>query len=579
MKRIIVSLLALLAFTNSVFAQDVIQMQKDESGIYTIPCEVNGLKLPFVFDTGASAVSISLTEASFMLKNGYLAHADITGTTNVQTADGKIAENYTINLKELKIGSVTLNNVKALVSSGLDAPLLLGQTVLDQLGHWSFKNSSLVLNDYSSDTTILSLEEIGKMTKFDFNEHAIYTLRGYIQKNNVRAARELLRFGSEFESTDPDVIKAIKILREATPADEPNLTNSVWSNYSSLIMYVLYDLKDAKLAFLYFKEAELKKGLTTRELDDLAYTIMLYSGFGDNSPLDCSINDSIADSFFRQGYYETFTTYGLFLAERRNSPSKAVQIFKKASDKGHIPATIELARCYLDKKGTPHNPQLGLRLLEKVVYSKNEYRIDAICELCSRYYYGEGLEKDFDKVIEYAKLYGREVGGALLKSAYLGLAYWQKKDYRFALQHLRNVDILSTDMSLDRIAAYNGYGRIYSIRDDIFFALGQANENGMGCKVNIDQALEYYTELAKDNPAWGYSMLGDVFLLNELIESNPELAYKYYLLGANNDSGYCCYRLALMNYYGVGTAKSTIKANEYKTKAIELGWSESDFKF
>jgi aspartyl protease family protein len=39
-------------------------MQKD-GGVYKVPCTVNGLKLEFIFDTGASVVSISLTEAIF----------------------------------------------------------------------------------------------------------------------------------------------------------------------------------------------------------------------------------------------------------------------------------------------------------------------------------------------------------------------------------------------------------------------------------------------------------------------------------------------------------------------------------
>lgn len=151
MKYFLLSVFLLLGMTNVVVAQDRISMRKEANGLYTIPCEVNGLKLRFIFDTGASAVSISLTEASFMLKNGYLDNADIIGTTNVQTADGNIAENYIVNLKELKIGSVRLNNIKATVSKGLDAPLLLGQTVLDKLGAWSINDSELILNDFVSD--------------------------------------------------------------------------------------------------------------------------------------------------------------------------------------------------------------------------------------------------------------------------------------------------------------------------------------------------------------------------------------------------------------------------------------------
>lgn len=85
--------------------------------------------------------------------------------------------------------------------------------------------------------------------------------------------------------------------------------------------------------------------------------------------------------------------------------------------------------------------------------------------------------------------------------------------------------------------------------------------------------------LAEVEPAWGYGMLGDMFLLNELRETDAERAYQYYVLGANNVSSYCCFRLALMNYYGVGTYKNEIKAKEYKTKAIKLGFNVENFNF
>ena len=46
-----------------------IQMKKMYSGVYEVACTINNLPLKFIFDTGASSVSISSVEASFMLKN------------------------------------------------------------------------------------------------------------------------------------------------------------------------------------------------------------------------------------------------------------------------------------------------------------------------------------------------------------------------------------------------------------------------------------------------------------------------------------------------------------------------------
>ena len=101
-KRILFIGLLTLYLTN-IFSQQRIKMQLEESGIYTIPCEVNGLKLRFVFDTGASDVHLSLLDAAFMLKNGYISKDDIIGKTSYSMADGSISENAVVILKEIKI--------------------------------------------------------------------------------------------------------------------------------------------------------------------------------------------------------------------------------------------------------------------------------------------------------------------------------------------------------------------------------------------------------------------------------------------------------------------------------------------
>lgn len=126
-------ILSLLLIQNLLLSQTVIKM-KSENGVSVIPCKVNGLKLNFIFDTGASDVSISLTEALFMLKNDYLDTSDIVGTLKYQDATGKISEGVTINLKEIEIGSLKLNNVKATIIKNSKAPLLLGQSAIRKLG-------------------------------------------------------------------------------------------------------------------------------------------------------------------------------------------------------------------------------------------------------------------------------------------------------------------------------------------------------------------------------------------------------------------------------------------------------------
>lgn len=116
-----------------------------EGGVCKVKCAINGLLLHFIFDTGAADVSISSVEATFMAKNDFLSSSDIIGKQNYQTADGNITEGTIINLKDVKLGSLHLNNIKASVVRNQAAPLLLGQSVLSKLGKIEIDNTKKVL--------------------------------------------------------------------------------------------------------------------------------------------------------------------------------------------------------------------------------------------------------------------------------------------------------------------------------------------------------------------------------------------------------------------------------------------------
>lgn len=116
-----------------------------EGGVCKVKCVINGLPLHFIFDTGATDVSISSVEATFMAKNDFLSSSDIIGKQNYQTADGNITEGTIINLKDVKLGSLHLNNIKVSVVRNQAAPLLLGQSVLSKLGKIEIDNTKKVL--------------------------------------------------------------------------------------------------------------------------------------------------------------------------------------------------------------------------------------------------------------------------------------------------------------------------------------------------------------------------------------------------------------------------------------------------
>lgn len=141
----------ILFFSGNLLAQTIIKMEK-MNGVFVMPCKVNGLSLKFILDTGASDVTISLTEALFMLKNGYLSESDLIGTEYYKLANGDIQEGTKITLKTIEIQDLKLYNVKASIVHNMNAPLLLGQTALSKLGKMEFDFAKNTLTIYSGTT-------------------------------------------------------------------------------------------------------------------------------------------------------------------------------------------------------------------------------------------------------------------------------------------------------------------------------------------------------------------------------------------------------------------------------------------
>ena len=116
-------------------------------GVKTIPVKLNGVSMDMIFDTGCSGMSISLNELLTMQKNGKFSESDVVGITEATIADGSVVENMVVNLKEVVINDQILcPNVKATVSANINAPLLLGNEILDRLATIKIDNENETLN-------------------------------------------------------------------------------------------------------------------------------------------------------------------------------------------------------------------------------------------------------------------------------------------------------------------------------------------------------------------------------------------------------------------------------------------------
>ena len=134
--------------SSSISEKETVTMEipfTKEDGVCKVKCKINELPLHFIFDTGASDVSISMVEASFMMKNGYLNGKDVVGSEHYIDANGDISVGTVINLKNVNFGGMNLNNVRASVVRNQKAPLLLGQSVLARLGKIEIDNAKKVI--------------------------------------------------------------------------------------------------------------------------------------------------------------------------------------------------------------------------------------------------------------------------------------------------------------------------------------------------------------------------------------------------------------------------------------------------
>ena len=125
---------------------------KEEGGVKYVHVKVNGVGWDMIFDTGCSGTLLSLSEARYLAAKGLLVEQDVLGTTHSQIADGSIVENMVVNLRIVSIitddgSSIDCHNVKATVSNNINAPLLLGNEVLDEVAYdYTVDNTNKVIH-------------------------------------------------------------------------------------------------------------------------------------------------------------------------------------------------------------------------------------------------------------------------------------------------------------------------------------------------------------------------------------------------------------------------------------------------
>ena len=124
---------------------------EENAGVKYVHVKVNGVGWDMILDTGCSGTLLSLSEARYLAAKGLISEQDILGTTHSQIADGSIVENMVVNLRKVSIitkagGTIDCYNVKATISNNINAPLLLGNEVLDEVAFdYTIDNANKVI--------------------------------------------------------------------------------------------------------------------------------------------------------------------------------------------------------------------------------------------------------------------------------------------------------------------------------------------------------------------------------------------------------------------------------------------------
>lgn len=118
-----------------------------------VQVSLNGVPFNMWWDTGASMTCISALELQKLVKEGKIELDDYQGSILTKIADGSTTEALVFNIKEIYIPGtdnqyLVLRDIDAAVSASANAPLLIGQNVIQNLPKHSFdETKGLIIFD------------------------------------------------------------------------------------------------------------------------------------------------------------------------------------------------------------------------------------------------------------------------------------------------------------------------------------------------------------------------------------------------------------------------------------------------
>ena len=110
---------------------------------FKIKISIDGVSRYYLFDTGATDLTIDSDTERELLLNGTIKRADYIGEKEYELADGKTVTGQIVKVNKITIGNYTVNNVTIAVLK--NGSLLCGKSFLDKFKKWELNKDKMEL--------------------------------------------------------------------------------------------------------------------------------------------------------------------------------------------------------------------------------------------------------------------------------------------------------------------------------------------------------------------------------------------------------------------------------------------------
>ena len=520
MKKILFVLLFFIIPIINTYSQKIIEMEYD-NGVYYVPCKVNGIPMKFIFDTGASDVTISLTEARFLFKQGVLKDTDFKESVKYQLANGDIQEGTKIIIREINIDGIILNDVEASIVHELNAPLLLGQSAISKLGEIQLDGSKLKINPkYETDSP--------EFLNIDFTKN-------YNEYNNIVIELKLL------------------------PVDEKGIID------------VLFDLEDFSKDNNHFLNVfNFEKKIVRFDKDGDIYGISLSKKSNDVNTEFNELSKVITDKYGERSEYgdnsilwkKTF--YNIFITKINNN-----EIFILCINKNY-PIVVS--------NGIVENKDNQRESKNDTTDKSNPTDLNDFANLTT-FEVGKKLAEEGNPDAQFMIAYAYLIGDGTLKDTKQAF-YWFKKSAEqgepTAQSQLGQLYFSGEGTIINKEKAFYWYKKSAEQGDSgAQYGLGKLYFFGNGTIINKEQAFYWYKKSAEQGEPAAQNLLAYMYLTGDGTLKDTKQAFYWYKKSAEQGDPSAQHGLGILYFFGKGTAKSEKQSAYWIRKAYENGKSES----